>query len=140
VARRLAGEGLAVRVALAPGEEALAEAVVAASSGAARALSAPDLASLVRVLRASRLVLAGDTGPLHLAHALGTPVLALMGPTDPQTHGPYGAAERALSVRLPCSYCHRRFDGPRACMLALQPEHVAEKALDLLAGDDGARS
>jgi len=132
VARRLAAQGLPVRVAEAPGEEILASRVVAASAGAARPASAPDLPRLARLLRAARLVLAADTGPLHLAHALGTPVLAVMGPTDPATHGPYGAPERALAVRLPCSFCHKRMDGARACLLAIPPSLVAERALALL--------
>ena len=55
-----------------------------------------------------------------------------MGPTDPVRHGPYGAPERALYVRLPCSFCHKRYDEPQACLLEIPPERVVEKALDLL--------
>jgi heptosyltransferase-1 len=132
VARLLAARGLPVRVAEAPGEEGLAAAVVEASAGAAEPVAAPDLPTLARHLRAARLVLAADTGPLHLAHALGAPVLAVMGPTDPATHGPYNAPERALAVRLPCSFCHKRMEAPRACLLAISPTQVAERALELL--------
>jgi heptosyltransferase-1 len=46
-------------------------------------------AGLARVIRASALFVAGDTGPLHLADALGAPTLALFGPTDPARNGPY---------------------------------------------------
>lgn len=133
VARLLAASGLAVAVTESPGEEELARQVAAASGGGARLLAAPDLPALAALLRRARLVLAGDTGPLHLAHALGTPVLAIYGPTDPRTHGPYGAPERVLAVRLPCSFCHKRFDGPRACLLAIPPQRVAERARELLA-------
>ena len=48
-----------------------------------------SFAGLARVIRASALFVAGDTGPLHLADALGTPTLALFGPTDPARNGPY---------------------------------------------------
>lgn len=133
VARRLADAGLGVRVAVGPGEEALAGEVAAASGGAARPLAAPDLPALATCLRRARLVVGGDTGPVHLAHALGTPALALLGPTDPRTNGLYGAPERSLAVELPCSYCHKRMDGPRACLLAIPPERVAERLLELLA-------
>ena len=77
-----------------------AELAQATATNACAAL--PRLASL---LRGASLVLGGDTGPIHLAHALGAPVLCVMGPTDPERHGPYGAPDRALAVVLPCSYC-----------------------------------
>jgi heptosyltransferase I len=154
-ARRLhAATGVRTRVAAAPGEEALAAAVVAAAGGpsertaagglsggtaagggsaaAAEVVAAPDLPALAALLRGAALMLGGDTGPTHLAHALGTPVLMVMGPTDPERHGPYGAPERALHRRLPCSFCYRRFDEAKACLLELPPERVAERAAVLL--------
>jgi heptosyltransferase-1 len=132
VARRLHQEAMAVRVAVAPSEAELAQAVVTASQGAAVLHPAPDLPSLVALLRGARLVLGGDTGPLHLAHALGTPVLMLLGPTDPARNGPYGAPDHALSRRLPCSYCYVRFADVKACLLELPPRQVAEQALALV--------
>lgn len=123
---------IAVRIGAAPGEEALADAVVAAAGGAAQRLDAPTLGDLAGALRGARLVLAGDTGAVHLARALGRPVLALHGPTDPDLHGPYGAPAAALCVRLPCSFCHRRMDGAKPCLLAISPEAVAARALELL--------
>lgn len=124
--------GLPTVVATAPGEEELAARVVSAAGGAAVEVPAPDLPTLGALLRRSRLALGGDTGPIHLAHALGTPVLCLMGPTDPERNGPYGAPERALWQRLPCSFCYRRFAEPKACMLALTVERVVERALGIL--------
>jgi ADP-heptose:LPS heptosyltransferase len=78
------------------------------------------------------VVLAGDTGPMHLARALETPVMAVLGPTDPATHGPYGRPAQALAHRLPCSFCHQRLESPRACLLGIEPREVAESALALL--------
>jgi lipopolysaccharide heptosyltransferase I len=134
VARRLlAATGVETRVATALGEERLAEAVAAASGGAARAVPAGDLPALAALLRAAGLVLGGDSGPVHLAHALGTPVLMVMGPTDPERNGPYGAPDLALWARLPCSFCHRRMAGTKACLLEIPPERIAARAADLLA-------
>ncbi len=124
--------GLRCWVAAGPGEEVLADEVVAASDGSAETLVAPTLAFLATFLRRARLVMGGDTGPIHLAHALGTPVLCLMGPTAPETNGPYGDREAALWHPLPCSFCHKRFDGSKLCLTALHPGEVAERARLLL--------
>jgi heptosyltransferase I len=135
VARRLAaieGGGLPLLVATAPGEEGLAAAVAAASGGAAVAVDAPDLPTLAALTRRAHLFLGGDSGPTHLAHALGTPVLMLMGPTAPETNGPYAAPESALFHRLPCSFCHARFTETKACLLEISPEQVARRAALLL--------
>ncbi len=133
VARRIRDEaGLGVWVPIAPGEEHLARAVVESSGGAARSVEAFAFAFLAALLRASRLVLGGDTGPVHLAHALGTPVLCLIGPTDPKRNGPYGAVDRVLFKQLPCSCCYKRFDQAKACLLNLSPRLVATRALETL--------
>lgn len=135
VARRLRDRArLAVWVPIAPGEEHLARAVVEASDGAARSVDARAFGFLAALLRASVLVLGGDTGPLHLAHALGTPVLCLIGPTDPQRNGPYGAPEQVLFKPLPCSYCYKRYGEPKACLLNISAEEVADRALATLDG------
>jgi lipopolysaccharide heptosyltransferase I len=131
-ARLAAASHLELRVASGAGDEALAASVAAASGGAATIAEAPDLASLAALLRGARLVLGGDTGPIHLAHAMGVPVVCLMGPTDPRRHGPYAAPERALWVELPCSFCYKRLSGARPCLTALTPAEVAARALALL--------
>lgn len=135
VTRRLREEtGLPTLVALARGEEKLAAEVEATSGGAARAVAAPDLPTLAALLRRARLVLGGDSGPTHLAHALGTPILMVMGPTDPERNGPYGAPEKAIWKVLPCSFCHRRFQETKACLLEVPPDRVVERATDRLTG------
>ncbi|HEV8582616.1 MAG TPA: glycosyltransferase family 9 protein [Thermoanaerobaculia bacterium] len=125
--------GLPTWVAAAPGEEALAAEVEAAGEGAVRAVGAPDLPTLASLIRRARLMLGGDTGPVHLAHALGTPVLMLMGPTDPERHGPYAAPENALYKRLPCSFCYQRLEETKACLLEIPPLRVAERTAEILA-------
>jgi heptosyltransferase-1 len=134
VARGLAERsGLAVQVGAAPGEEGLADAVVAASGGAAARFDAPSLGALCAALAGARVVLAGDTGALHLARAFGRPLVGVYGPTDPARHGPWGATEWTVAKRLPCSYCHRRMDEAKACLLAVEPAEIVERALAALA-------
>ncbi len=73
-----------------PGERDLAEAI------GARTSPPTDLRELARVLRQASLVIGADTGPLHLAAALGTPVIGLYGPTDPRRNGPHGQVHRCV--------------------------------------------
>ena len=75
-----------------PGEETLARAT------GARLAPPTTLRELARLLRDAQLVIGGDTGPLHLAAALGTPVVGLYGPTNPQRNGPYGQLDRCIST------------------------------------------
>ena len=124
--------GLPTWVAAARGEEGLAAEVAAASGGAARAVPAGDLPTLAALIRRARLMLGGDSGPSHLARALGTPLVMVMGPTDPERHGPYGAPETAVFKRLPCSFCYQRLAETKACLLEVPPRWVAARAVDLL--------
>jgi heptosyltransferase I len=108
LARELRGQGLEPLVSFGPGEEALAERVVAASLGAARRSFPTTLLDYTELARRARLVVAGDTGPLHLACAVGTPVVAIFGPTDPARNGPF-APEDVVVRRTPvCAPCYSR--------------------------------
>jgi heptosyltransferase-1 len=132
-ARRLhAAAGMPTWVAVARGEEDLAAGVQAGGGEAVRLVPAGDLPALAVLIRGARLMLGGDSGPTHLAHALGTPVLMVMGPTDPERSGPYGAPQRALFHRLPCSFCYQRFAETKACLLEIPPRLVAERAAQML--------
>jgi len=81
LARRIGGDAL---VGWGPGEEPLARAI------GAEVAPATNFRELALLLKRARLVIGGDTGPLHLAAALGTPVIGLYGPTNPARNGPYG--------------------------------------------------
>jgi lipopolysaccharide heptosyltransferase II len=72
----------------------------------------PDLAALLESLD---VFLTGDTGPMHLAAAVGTPVVALFGPSDPRRYGPLGTGHRVLRVDLPCSPCNQVRLPPARC-------------------------
>jgi ADP-heptose:LPS heptosyltransferase len=68
---------------------------------------------------------------MHAAAALGIPVVALFGPTDPRNTGPYGQLENVLRVDLPCSPCLKsycRWKNPMECLTAISPEMVFEFA------------
>ena len=134
-ARRLHAEtGLPTWVATARGEEKLAAGVEAAGGGAVRVVPASDLPTLAALIRRARLMLGGDSGPTHLARALGTPVLMVMGPTDPARHGPHGQPGHAVFERLPCSFCYKRLSEAKACLLNIPPDRVAARAAEILAG------
>ena len=132
VAEALSGLGMVVLVNAGPGEEALAAAVVAAARGLATAVIC-SLEQLIAVMRRVSLVIAGDTGPLHLACALGKPVVGIYGPTDPKRNGPYGSPFRVL--RNPESRRdHRRLAQPEAGLLTISPERVIAAVLELAEG------
>lgn len=89
---------------------------------------------LAEICRLARVVLTTDTGPMHLAAAMGTPVIALFGPTAPWRTGPHGPHHEVLRVPLDCSpcfkrRCHTRTYEPHACMLRLDPDIVAAAVL-----------
>jgi heptosyltransferase-1 len=88
-----------------PGEEEVARAVVAASAGAASLAPETTIADLVALVRAASLVVSGDTGPIHLAAAVGSPVVGLYGPTDPERNGPWAADDVVVSRFAACG-CH----------------------------------
>jgi ADP-heptose:LPS heptosyltransferase len=114
VAAFLAEErGLTPVVLWGPGEDVLAQTVIDASAG--RAVLAPPtrVADLVVLAREAALVVSGDTGPLHIATAVGTPTVSIFGPTNPERNGPWSVDDVVVSrfEQCACHYdrrCHRR--------------------------------
>jgi len=91
-----------------PREEALASAVVSASTGAA-VLSPPTaIVDVFGIAKAARIVISGDTGPLHIAAAVGTPVVALFGPTKAERNGPWSAADVVVARTDRCQCLYER--------------------------------
>jgi lipopolysaccharide heptosyltransferase I len=88
-------------------EKDLAQQVVDASAGSARLAPPTTTADLVELSRDAAIVISGDTGPLHVAAATGTPVVALFGPTDPARNGPWYADDIVVSRFGSCG-CHYR--------------------------------
>ncbi len=130
VAQRLIERGHRVMVNAGPGEEPLAEALERQTGGEALPLVC-RLDELIALTRRVALVIAGDTGPLHLACALGRPVVGIYGPTDPSRNGPFGTRFRVL--RSPESRRdHTRHEAPEAGLLTIQPDEVLRAADALL--------
>jgi heptosyltransferase-1 len=114
-------------------DRALAEEVVGASSGAADlAPPTPGLDDLAELLGGCRLLVAGDSGPLHLASLVGTPVVQILGPTDPVENAPFAETpSRVVRQALGCSPC-RRGCSAATCMRGIPPRRVISAALELL--------
>lgn len=129
LASRLARRGIATLVTWGPGEQALAGRVVAASGGTAVAGFEATLLDLAALARRARAIVAADTGPLHLACAVGTPAVALFGPTDPARNGPWNPADAVLQRRPPCFPCHHRECARHRGILAQIPVAEVEQAL-----------
>ncbi len=103
-----ARHGLPSVVAWGPGEESRAAAVVAASDGHAFASPPTALHDVLALARVAKLCVSGDTGPLHLAASVGTPLVALFGPTRPERNGPFRAADVSVSRAAECVCFHKR--------------------------------
>ena len=89
-----------------------------------------SLPEMVEWLRLSRLLVTNDTGPMHVAAALGKPLVALFGPTEPRRTGPYGCLDSVLRLNLPCSPClesHCHWKNPEECLTAITPAQVCER-------------
>ncbi len=130
VARELANAGIQSLINYGPGEEALAAAVESASAGAARKIAC-SVAELIALTRHARLFIGGDTGPLHLAAALKTPVVAIFGPTNPARNGPFGT--KAVVLRSPSSITnHSRLRDPEQGLLGISSGEVIAAARQLL--------
>jgi ADP-heptose:LPS heptosyltransferase len=124
-----------------PGETALADAVAHASSGAAIVAPPTTLTDLVAFSRAADLMISGDTGPTHIAAAVGTPIVALFGPTTPGRNGPWDADDISLSryEQCDCHYERRcRRDDASWCLGTITEEQVRAAVSDRL--DRASRS
>lgn len=91
-----------------PGEQALAGAVVDASGGAAALAPPTRIGEMVALMQGARLVVSGDTGPMHIAAAMDAPLVALFGPTWPARNGPWNPADVVVSRAELCQCHHKR--------------------------------
>ena len=137
VGDRLQERGIAqVILTAGPGEDGLARQVGSRMRGAPVVIPPLRAAELAALLSRYALLIAGDTGPLHLAAALGCPTVAIYGPSDPVRVAPVGAGHRVLKKPCPCGwrpglYFNRRCpDVP--CLGAISVEEVVAVAVSLL--------
>jgi heptosyltransferase-1 len=117
------GRGIAPVVSWGPGDEARAEAL--ASHLGAVSMPPLDFRGLARVVAGATFFAAGDTGPLHLADALGVPTVALFGPTDIVRNGPYRRNGVEIFTSLRCAPCNDRYREIKPCLARTAPEDVA---------------
>jgi lipopolysaccharide heptosyltransferase I len=91
-----------------PRERALAESVAQASGGAATPAPPTSVSDLAALMQSAALAISGDTGPLHIAAAVGTPIVGLFGPTRPERNGPWEPRDEVVSRSETCVCHHKR--------------------------------
>lgn len=101
-------QGLRSLVTWGPAERDLATAVCRESSGAAQPAPPTSIAGLAVLMRDAALVVSGDTGPLHIAAAMGAPIVGLYGPTWPERNGPWDPDDEVISRADACVCHHKR--------------------------------
>jgi ADP-heptose:LPS heptosyltransferase len=92
-----------------------------------------DLLETAALLARLDLLITGDTGPMHLAAAVGTPVVAIFGPSAPARYAPTGPLDRIVRIDLPCSPCNRIRRPPERCM-GHTPDCLAGISVDAVVG------
>ncbi len=132
LARGLREQGAAVLLLGSRRERELLRQVQQAAGLALPAAVGLPLRLAAAVLAGCDLLVSNDTGPLHLAQAVDTPVLGLFGPTDPDTIGPRGGPHRVLSVPPTCDPCTTKRCPRGECLAALEPGQVLATACAML--------
>jgi len=133
--------GLGSLVLWGPGDEALAGEVVASSRGAARLAPVTSICDILHLARAARLVVSGDTGPLHLAAAVGAPIVAIHGPTDPARNGPWSPDDVWVTRHTVCECPHlRRCTAARWCLDDVSAAEVLAAVDERLSRAAGGRA
>jgi heptosyltransferase-1 len=115
-----------------PGEKSLAEETTRAAAPARLAVIATTIEELMGLLAHARCVVAADSGPLHLAAALGTQVIGLYGPTDPARNGPFVPGAVIVHKARPDEISYKRRTDFSAAMLRITVEDVLAAAEALL--------
>ena len=98
-----------------------------------------SLVTLAALLECADVMVTGDTGPMHVAAAVGTPIVAVFGPSDPRRYAPRGPRDAVVRIDLPCAPCNRIRLPPARCTgvipdcLALIPaDRVYEAVVGIL--------
>lgn len=131
--RIVRGLGLQVAVSGGPQDRPLGEMIIKGMRSPALNLAgSTDISALTALMAGASVVISTDSGPMHLAAAVGTPVVALFGPTAPWRTGPYGKGHKVLRAAVSCSPCFLRKCRTRRCMRQIGPEQVLDAVKDLL--------
>jgi lipopolysaccharide heptosyltransferase I len=103
----------------------IANEIVTLSQGKSFSLAGKtDLKELIAVIKGSKFLVTNDSGPMHIAAALGVPVFAIFGPTDPARTGPYGKGHIIIREPVECAPCFKKTCGDIKCMKDLSAEKV----------------
>jgi len=113
-------------VSFGPGEEALAQEVVSAARNPSPIAIPLGIGPLMALMRRAKFVVSADTGPLHLASALGAPVIGLFGPTDPSRNGPFSADDVTVRNLRASVTTYRRGKSYSTSMLSITVDQVVD--------------
>jgi heptosyltransferase-1 len=146
LARQLAAADADFRFAILGGEDEQPLGEIISRGAESRCLDLTgriSLPEMVEWIRLAELMVSNDTGPLHVAAALGTPVVALFGPTEPCRNGPYRQLDHVLQLELPCVPCRKpycTYVKPLECLCAIPPAAVFQAAQNRLAARPQAKA
>ncbi len=115
-----------------PGERSLVKAIVCRSRSNPLVFPPVTLGRLIALLDRCRTMVASNTGPLHIAAALGKRVVGLYGPIDPKRNGPYGEKNFVVRKELTCQPCWKKQCESLSCMRGITVSEVLEKVATLL--------
>jgi len=127
ITRKLLADGQHVLLLGSPDEKPLCDQIQAAAPAATNLAGQTTLAQMIALLDRASLILGNDSGPLHVAVALGKPIVAIYGPTSPDFVGPYGQLQNVLRHDVPCHPCRLRECDHHSCMKGVPVELVWEK-------------
>jgi lipopolysaccharide heptosyltransferase II len=115
-------------------EKPLIEQIQTRMQARSHALVDLTLGELIALIEAAPLLISNNTGPVHIAAAVGTPVVDLYALTNPQ-HTPWQVPHRILSYDVPCKYCYKSIcpEGHHHCLAKISPAEVVNAACELLA-------
>ncbi len=131
--------GLRIIINCGPGEMHLAEIVASKAGLALPVIVQYELPELMALLQGAELVVAADSGPLHLASVLGTPVVGLYGPTSPKRNGPYGKHDIAVRNVTEAETTYKRGNDVSEAMLSISVDQVAAAVQERLANRESGR-
>jgi heptosyltransferase-1 len=131
LAKRLDAQGFTVMVNARRKDDALAASVIASSGGTAQ-VAICNVTGMIALVRRTALLIGGDSGPTHLAAALGIPVVALFGPTDPARNGPWGPGRVAVLRDASSVTSYKRSDETDSGLARISVDAVLEAAEQLI--------
>ena len=124
--------GIPVVVVWGPGEEPLVDGIIEAAVSRPHLAPPTTIKQLACLLERSSLYIGGDTGPMHMAVTMGTPVVGIFGPSDPERNGPYGEGHIVLQADIDCIKCWKKSCSSMECMNKVSAEDVAAAVKKIL--------